>query len=221
MRIRARHVAALAMVMGTLAGCDAILGIDKFQDVPCTSCGDTALPDTSPVPEAGMPEADVVEEDVGLLSDGGPESGEEVIPPPRLWARWPMPTAETIGDASPYTDAGAALRDPVTGLTWQRALLPASDYESARVACAKIGDGTWKVPTRIELATLIDAARDAAPAWNESFGLDAGGSLQLWTASRFVASNAGSDQHWWIDFTTGAVVRSAGATAAVRCVKLP
>jgi len=215
-----RVLAAIACVLTTLAGCDAILGIDKFEECP-GSCEDASFADVHKEPD--VREADAPD------GDGGPPDGDggstfdvadvEIIPIERLWARWPMPTAETIGDASPYTDAGSeTLLDPVTHLTWQRATLVASDYEGkdgARAVCATIGP-EWKVPTRIELATLLDPTRDAAPAWSPTFA-DAGASLRLWTASRVFGTNA---DHWVIDFATGATVQGGGA-GAVRCVRLP
>jgi hypothetical protein len=89
-------------------------------------------------------------------------------------------------------------------------------YEDARAYCASLGEG-WLVPTRIELATLLDLTRDAGPAWNPIFDDDAGQRL-LWTASRAVTA---PDYHWTINFDTGVVQITSGGGVSVRCVRLP
>jgi hypothetical protein len=215
-----RALLAALCVLTSLAGCSAILGIDKFEECP-GSCLDASVPDVHEVPdvrEANAP--DTSDADAAVDADAAFETGAdvEIIPLERLWARWPMPTAETIGDASPYDDGGSsALVDPVTHLTWQRATIAVDSYETARATCGNLlPGGSWKVPTRIELATLIDPTRDAGPAWSTSFA-EAGASVRLWTASRVYGTSA---DHWVIDFASGAVLRGGGA-GAVRCVRLP
>jgi hypothetical protein len=214
--MRARVIGFVASVAAMLAGCNGILGFGDFVKVDCVDdCGagladaDAGLGAETDA-DAGFP--DVREADAPV--DAGPDV--EVVPLARLWARWPMPTAESSPDgAAPYfTDGGETIFDPVTKLTWSTRTDQASSYEDALAKCTKLG-GT--VPTRIELATLIDTTH-ANPAWNPAFGTpDAQPPLLFWTASH--VANAGTGTRWTIDFALGAV--KTGSGRFVRCVRLP
>jgi hypothetical protein len=137
-----------------------------------------AVPTGSEVP-ARLPICDL------LLSD----RCEAGATPPRVLATWPMPDSSTTTctDGSNFTscpDAGMpgfgqdgntavnapyfvttadTVLDQVTGLTWQRNLAAQSfDWWSARDYCADLvyaGRDDWSLPSRIELASLLDVGR--------------------------------------------------------------
>jgi hypothetical protein len=80
------------------------------------------------------------------------------------WALWPMPTPASIpGLPHPakYDIATAGIvTDKVTGLIWQRAV-EATTYalSDAKTYCANLalaGFSDWRLPTRIELVSLVD-----------------------------------------------------------------
>lgn len=137
-----------------------------------------AVPTGSEVP-ARLPICDL------LLSD----RCEAGATPPRVLASWPMPDSSTTTctDGSNFTACPApgsagfgqdgtsaanpphfvatadTVLDQVTGLLWQRALAPQSfDWWAARDYCAALvlgGRGDWSLPSRIELASLLDVGR--------------------------------------------------------------
>jgi hypothetical protein len=111
-------------------------------------------------------------------SDAGPEeamtgdAGDAAV-----WAAWPMPNSPTGGLPHPQSYdtsvAGIAL-DQVTGLTWQRqatTLTSAQEsdattiLEQAAATCAQLSladYSDWRVPSRIELVSIMDFDTDPA-----------------------------------------------------------
>jgi hypothetical protein len=86
---------------------------------------------------------------------------------------------------------------------------------------AVVGFEPWRVPTRIELVSLIDFTR--TPTFDvEAFGVpaDAGpnaGSGTYWTSSLWLPDgDALHDDHWVVSFSDGLV--TSGMGSAVRCV---
>jgi hypothetical protein len=79
------------------------------------------------------------------------------------WASTPMPTDRRDGLPNPVRRTvaadGATVRDEVTGLTWQRAAGPRTGWAEAAAYCAGLelaGCDAWRLPARIELASLVD-----------------------------------------------------------------
>lgn len=80
----------------------------------------------------------------------------------REWALWPMPSPADAGLPNPadYSILGETVLDRVTGLEWQRTVSSeVFDWEGARVHCRSvhIGEHSFRLPTRIELVSLIRA----------------------------------------------------------------
>jgi hypothetical protein len=96
------------------------------------------------------------------------------LPPPaprphaavEKWARWPMPNVRLAGLPNPHrydTQTPGLVVDRVTGLIWQRNL-PEKFYtfENAERQCdglALAGHRDWRLPSRIELVSLLDTTR--------------------------------------------------------------
>ena len=78
------------------------------------------------------------------------------------WARWkmPNPAATKLPNPSSYdTSTPGIVRDKVTGLTWQQSIDPKKyTWADAGLYCANLGlaGGGWRVPTRVELYSLLD-----------------------------------------------------------------
>ncbi|MGO9834193.1 MAG: DUF1566 domain-containing protein [Polyangiaceae bacterium] len=237
---RGRVAAAAFVLAAAAAGCDALLGLGQFKDVPCAfDCPDARM-------EAGTPDAS----DSGVPSDSGdasdasdgdasdsadafdatlvPDALDEFVPPEaasphQTWAHWPMPNpdAAIAPDSSTLLpnqmayDAGAdgSALDTVTGLTWEVGSQAASDYVDASNYCQRIG---MRLPTRIELVSLVDFTK--SPSIDDSVFPDTQ-PYAYWTSS-VVWADGGPDsavQYWSVSFNDGTV---APATQAmyVRCV---
>lgn len=161
--------------------------------------------------------------DQGTGGDGEPT--DEVI-------GWAMPNPPSSGLPNPAsydTSIEGVVLDDVTGLMWQREGSPRDDSylelgdlgqilsTRAEAYCAGLslaGYDDWRLPARIELASLIDFEK-FDPA------IDAEVFLDDWEASgssAFLSSSEGprEDQLWSIDFESG---ESRGLGQRVRCVR--
>ncbi len=126
-----------------------------------------------------------------------------------------------------YTPTADVVTDTVTGLRWQR--MPATHMSmmmttplftlpDARAYCAALSLGGvtgWRLPSRIELVTIVDYGAHN-PAVDQTI-FPATGNTTYWTGSRF---NNDADQGYIVDFTIGTVDSANGTTThQVRCVK--
>ncbi len=109
---------------------------------------------------------------------------------------------------------GEVVIDDVTGLSWQRESVSSRPWADARAYCASLVSGgreDWRLPARVELATILDASR--TPSFDAS--VFAGAADYVWTASRLsdVAAYA-------IYFGQGETVSAGVAVGGghVRCV---
>ena len=233
---------AAAVVVATLSvglvACDALLGLGQYQDVACAfNCdageagSDAAEAGTVPAPESG-PDADA-SADTGADADASADTGVVTFPdsgPPvptghELWAHWPMPNPDaSIGPESstplPHAmsydagaDAGGAIAyDVVTGLSWLRAPQAASTYPQAWLYCGKVKG--WRVPTRIELVSLIDFAQPSGTPTIDPAMFPTVLAVRTWTSSAVAGSTSA---YWSVDFATGLTASSGTATQVV-CV---
>jgi hypothetical protein len=82
------------------------------------------------------------------------------------WARWPMPNVRLPGLPNPHsydTQTPGVVVDRITGLVWQRNL-PEKFYtfKDAQRQCDGLilaGHRDWRLPSRIELVSLLDTTR--------------------------------------------------------------
>lgn len=160
-----RALVAAAALAVTLAACDALLGLNSYQNVAC-------LPDDCPEagPEASPPDASDAGSEGAIVNDSGPGPDvSEAQPPPEggypvpfaheIRVHWRMPNpdaaiapdfpdAGTLPNQMAYDtgpDGGAATAyDLVTsgpdggGLTWWRQSMPANSLEGTD------GGGAWE-----------------------------------------------------------------------------
>lgn len=152
--------------------------------------------------------------DAGAAFDAQADAGASGGDP--RWAGWRMPSITPTD----YADGGAPgiVVDHVTGLEWQRDVGAASAFDAASAGCASLdlaGKG-WRLPTRIELVSLLTFGRGVVPAINQSAfpGTPVG---KYWTQSTL-----GSGGRYVVDFGTGAVGTAVGSEADYhRCVRSP
>jgi hypothetical protein len=132
--------------------------------------------------------------DAGTVApdDASEADGSSAAP---TWATWPMPNAPSSGLLNPQsydTSVAGIAVDRVTGLTWQRDFKEVTTQQTSdantviaagAAACASLtlaGFDDWRVPTRIELVSLLDFT--TAPAANSTvFGV---------TGDTFLSSSA-------------------------------
>jgi len=157
--------------------------------------------------------------------------------PDHEFADWPMPDALPSAQTRPnYATTDDTVTDNVTHLVWQRKL-PANysgcaGYPDAGVpvgsACkadeaekycespavvATLGGSGWRLPTKIELDSILDETRYAPAIDPEVFPNTSG--LGFWTSTPRVAGGI-----WVVSFGDGGDVHAvARETNLVRCVR--
>lgn len=169
-----------------------------------------------------------------------------LVPEHHMFAEWPMPDTSEHSKAKPsYTVSGPVIVDNVTKLRWQ-AKMPTiypgckanyefvgrfrgpgtgCAWEEAKAYCAspevaaELGEGEWRLPTKIELESLVDVNRiNAVDPLFDDFPIDS-----VWTGSPVPNTIVdGLKMSWQVDMMEG-TSGGRGRTKAsrVRCVSSP
>jgi hypothetical protein len=244
-----RIVALAAAAACALAACDALLGLDKYQDVACAfDCGVDAA-ETGPRPDApdvmSLPDVYEAAADASDASDAGdaadvldsdvvvtPEGGWPVPTGHEVWAHWPMPNpdaaiapeASTLLPHPMAYDAGIdasspVAHDTVTGLSWLREPFPSPvmSLGDAWSLCTGQPGGPWRVPTRIELVSLIDFTVPSGQMMIDRSTFPFTQPGPYWTSSP-VPGDDGPAGYWTVAFNTG-LASNSGPGLWVMCVK--
>ena len=214
--MRSRLVALVAGIACVVLACDTLIGLDKFKkcgvDVACASdASDAEIDDAGDASDAFV------------ISDAVSEASS--------WPQWRMDNTQTeviqgATDASlqNFQPANGLIDDLVSNkkLKWIPQLGSAVDIDHAAQFCAKNGG---RLPTRIELATLLDSTRGKPPYIAKEFDavLSPDGapppSPFVWSSSY----NRPVEQplHYWIaDLGTGDMKQQATFSAmGVLCVQ--
>jgi hypothetical protein len=233
---RSERAALLATLSLAIAGCDAIAGLTGFHDVSCDdppcdvapdggddgdtgggAIGDDDASDVwiNPIAPDGPLEDAAGPPDVTDVGDASDASVDQVVPEAsidREWARWVMPNS-AYSDAAPNparydTSVTGVVLDKITTLEWQNPTAAATSLAAAQSACV----APWRVPTRIELVSILDVSRSPVTA-NEAFSFIP--QATLWTAS---TTPGGAS--WVVSFAVGDVTAPLTSSAtAVICVQ--
>lgn len=228
-RRRATFAFASALPLALLLlACESITGLSDYEKVECTNLRCS---------EAGFD---------GPLIDSGQDVRTDVVtvPPgdPATFAKWRMPNYDAgdggvVDNPQSFTrdgDARDVLIDQVTRLRWLSfdsgdAGAGEMTLEQAKAFCAG-QPGGWRVPTRIELVSLLDLGLGRPNRFPPAFK-DAK-SATYWTVSEHWSIPAGATtaqrdgQVWVVSFAPGQpslplpplTVQAPTANAAVRCV---
>lgn len=210
-------VASVGVAGLALVACNQLIGLDDFQESDCSAegCADPNGADVF-VPDAGTDAADASVD--AWIPDTGPNVG------PVSWARWPMTNRLDAGDASATSSPPPAfsasgdgwVRDDVTGLVWSTSTILEATHDAAVEACAKLVPAA-RLPTRIELVTLIDPERQGMQI-AESLA-DGTRDGVYWTASALRPIEAPL-RYWTVGFRPlGLDPRVATEPLNVRCVR--
>jgi hypothetical protein len=238
---RQAAVVVVGMISLALAACDSLLGLGQYQDVACAPDCDSGTKEsgTGPSPDAAgdVDAATVIESgtdaDAGADADADagvitvPDAGWPVPSAHEVWAHWKMPNPDDAAISSESStqlpnpmsyDAGADggsmfAYDAVTKLTWLRLAAPATTYDKAWEACQQSGD--WRVPTRIELVSLIDFTQPSGSPTIDPTVFPSVKAQPTWTAS--AVAGAGAPTYWVVDFATG-LTGYGGGGLQVLCV---
>jgi len=207
-------VLAGACVTSLVLACNGIIGLSDCRGGECSGggvCGDAGGFDVSVVGASDGGASDAMVDASGTL--------------PVSWAAWPMPNYDAGGTTdnpmgyTAVTDQG--WQDNVTKLVWRHPMPVEANnatYEQALQICA----APWRLPSRIELVTLLDLSQSGARV-NPVFKSPSPGMQQgaHWTFSEVRPFDPAKREHWVVDFGGGGLAKRAelGDAAAVRCVK--
>jgi hypothetical protein len=199
----------------TDAGNGSAYTADATSGSPSADAGstvDATLADASATADASLDWSAPVAVDAGMVAN---------------WANWPMPNPQSTGLPHPQvydTTTAGIVKDVVTQLQWQAA----SDgitrtWADAIAYCAALPDfgGGWRLPSRIELFSIVDytTVPGISAAGFGALPTTDSGSLVFWSASLKAGDNT---QAWAVDFGSGVdLVFPKPVTAAflVRCVR--
>lgn len=136
------------------------------------------------------------------------------------YASWPMPG--TPGHARDYQVSADTVLDRVTGLEWQRTVSPDSfTWAQAQTYCSDLalnGKSDWRVPSRVELISLLDFSKETPPSIDHEAFPNTPAEV-FWTAS----TDANNDANGWVvRFSGGSPTPddfSKTALERARCVR--
>jgi uncharacterized protein DUF1566 len=145
-----------------------------------------------------------------------------------------MPNPANSGMPNPanYTDLGnGAVLDNVTCLTWAKTAGTSGDLTANTNYCANLastnfaGFGDWRLPTRVEMASIVDFTR-SGDALNPAFGKEPSGYFRTGSAwyetAVMVNGNTGDNARRWI-YNMGSGLTSNSylptSSASVLCVR--
>ncbi|MBS2014162.1 MAG: DUF1566 domain-containing protein [Deltaproteobacteria bacterium] len=178
-----RSMRAVVMVSAVLAlgACRAVLGIDE--DVPLLPDGADGGPGGGDGATGDGAGGDASSD--GASTDAAEDGG--TVPVDRRYAVWPLPDPRPL--LSNYDLTPDTVTDKTTGLVWQRQEpTPVSaSYSAASTYCDDLdlaGKQDWRLPTRIELLTILDYGQPSNVLNKTVFpdSPQAGGTI-AWTSS--------------------------------------
>lgn len=199
----ARTTLALAVTVTlTALGCNALKLADDPDASPSSTPSDAEAGRELPI-DGGVSGADAGEAAVRDLE----------------WAMWRLP-APSPPD-SDYSVTSGTVHDDRTSLDWERvAQATPAAWAAGRSYCDALsleGHDDWRLPTRIELLSLVDYGR-TAPALNAVVFSGASEAGTYWTAS--VSARDPSSAAWTLAFGTGeSALAVASSARRVRCVR--
>jgi hypothetical protein len=146
--------------------------------------------------------------------------------PASTWAAWRMPSPVTTHLPNPasYTNLDdGTVRDDVTCLVWQRDVsentcswTEANDYCSS----LPLAGGGWRLPTRIELVSLVDFTKAAPGPTIDEAAFPNTPSEEFWSSSLVAETVAGTTFAWYVYFSSGATSEyELFVKSRVRCVR--
>lgn len=212
-------LAALGLTALGLTACNAVLGIEEpIDSTPVGTAGQAGTLSSGGSSGSGLG-------GTMSMSTPGKDGGGVALDPTEFnWAEWPMPNPASLGlpNAQSYdvTSFAGVVIDSITSLQWQQAVDPSShSWADASALCdgLTLTGGGWRLPSRIEVLSLVDFTIlnpgidiNAFPDTPTDF---------FWTSSTFAGDPTLA---WHVNFKFGdGFVDKSGKTLAhrVRCVR--
>lgn len=208
-----RQAPPLSAAFFIVAAAAVISACSSLRDGPLTA---TEASDASVAADGASADgAVVIGEDGAAGSDA--EAAAERDPE---WAMWKLPASAP--PAGNYAVANGVARDETTQLEWLQAALPdLLTHTAAATACkATTQDGGgFRLPTRIELLSLVDYSRNGKGVNASVFGASSFG-VEFWSSTPDALAPAA--RAWFVRFTNGESSTDLQSTMkAVRCVRGP
>jgi hypothetical protein len=146
--------------------------------------------------------------------------------PASAWAMWRMPNPATtdLPNRASYTNLNdGTVRDEVTCLVWQREVSDGTySWEEATDYCTglPLAGGGWRVPSRIELVSLVDFTKAAPGPTIDEVAFPATPPAEFWSSSLVAESIAGTSFAWYVYFSSGCTAEyELFIKSHVRCVR--
>lgn len=217
-RRRISWALAGSCVMPLALACNGVIGLSDYRRGECSGGG--VCSDAGPLFDGTVADSPVDGDRPDVTTDA---SGTR----PVSWAAWPMPNYDAgapIDNAPMAYDVvvSQGFQDRITKLVWRHPMPPEAanaTYAKALEICAS----PWRLPSRIELVTLLDMGQNGAKIAPVFKAPDPGTPQGVhWTFSEVRPfGEDGRREHWVVDFGVGGVAKrdENGGQAAVRCVK--
>lgn len=160
------------------------------------------------------------ENDEGLSLKSVASSAVTPATPPNYdMALWPIPA----GAPTDYTVANGMVTDNNTKLVWQQAVPTETyDWEGAKSYCASLPLGGltgWRVPTRVELDSLVDPEQSEAPVIHWAAFPNTSPNGWFWSSTAYPVQPTSG---WVLTFEQGKVdAKPKTQKHHVRCVSAP
>jgi hypothetical protein len=140
--------------------------------------------------------------------------------------RMPNPATANLPNPASYTDLGdGTVLDDVSCLVWQREVPDGSyTWTEANDFCRRLplGGGGWRLPSRIELVSLVDFAKAAPGPTIDLTAFPNTPPEVFWSASMVAATVGDTPFAWYVLFATGATADyELIVPSRVRCVQGP
>lgn len=218
----------LAVVV-VLTSCVQIVGMDDPTlvdrlDEPSSSAGAGGKGSSSTTSASGSPGVTSSSDS----SAGGPSTSSSSSGGSggvaSIWADWPMPNPPNGALPNPAVyaadSASGVVKDLVTKLLWQGVVQGGGMAQpEAKAYCEGLdfaGFSDWRLPSRIELVSLVDFTK-SAPAIDTTAFPETPATM-FWTSSPVIS--LAKNEFWTVDFNSGATSSAdAGTPYQVRCVR--
>jgi hypothetical protein len=115
----------------------------------------------------------------------------------------PNPVVTGLPNPASYTtNSDGTVKDNVTGLTWEGVEAPSAMYGADATAYCTNKDGSWRLPSRLELISLVDPTSTSGELINQTYFPNVMAAGPFWTSTAYVGLSI-DPSAWDVDFVDG------------------